>query len=505
MLPTNSGRAKDQGCNPVSSNCVVWQGPDLDCIGLCKGDTISDVVQKLATDLCTVMDAVDLTNLDLTCLSIPNSEEPDDFSEFIQILIDRICALEGITPVNPTDPTDCPDNCIVSIADCFQYIDGQGDTVIAMTLVEYVTAIGNRICDIIDDITALQDAVNTLQVDQAATAARVTVVEDDKADIDSLNYQVNTKTSASAGIQYITEALRYVENFMLGQSDATGSITAWYENILKAGLISDENRMFGSGLMSSINGWTTNVLTAAESLGNAWLAIRDLRSEVDYIKENCCSSGCSDIWLNFRSTLTVNTLTIFADGSTGFTADWRECTGDTRITVTDELGNTSTFTTSLLAILDTPSGYSIDLSATTIDISTNLTVVADTCFINTTTDTTCNEDYTDIIINSASCPATVLTIYSTAINYQFNSTSGFTYIANVYYQGGSTPVASQIIATPGVIVLNSISGLLTETDYEFELIVVDTVGDQTPCPKQSFTTLADDCQAPTNAVAILTT
>ena len=43
-VPTNSRYAKDRGCNPVSSNCVVWQGPDLACIDLCKGDTVSNVV-----------------------------------------------------------------------------------------------------------------------------------------------------------------------------------------------------------------------------------------------------------------------------------------------------------------------------------------------------------------------------------------------------------------------------------------------------------------------------
>ena len=37
-------------CSPTSSNCVIWQGPDLACIKLCKGDTVSDVVAKLAAE-----------------------------------------------------------------------------------------------------------------------------------------------------------------------------------------------------------------------------------------------------------------------------------------------------------------------------------------------------------------------------------------------------------------------------------------------------------------------
>ena len=52
-------------CSPTSSNCVIWQGPDLACIKLCKGDTVSDVIAKLATELCTIMDMLNVTNYDL--------------------------------------------------------------------------------------------------------------------------------------------------------------------------------------------------------------------------------------------------------------------------------------------------------------------------------------------------------------------------------------------------------------------------------------------------------
>ena len=49
------------GCNPVSSNCVIWQGPDIPCITLCKGDSISDVTYKVATEICTLVDQLSLT------------------------------------------------------------------------------------------------------------------------------------------------------------------------------------------------------------------------------------------------------------------------------------------------------------------------------------------------------------------------------------------------------------------------------------------------------------
>ena len=47
MKPLN---LDNKPCSPISSNCVIWQGPDIPCIKLCTGDTVSDVVAKLATD-----------------------------------------------------------------------------------------------------------------------------------------------------------------------------------------------------------------------------------------------------------------------------------------------------------------------------------------------------------------------------------------------------------------------------------------------------------------------
>lgn len=520
MLPTNSSKAKDQGCSPTSSNCVVWQGPDLDCIGVCKGDTISDVTYKMATELCTLMDMFDLDAYDLACLSIPNSETPRDFKELTQILINKICTLEGITPsTTTTETSDCPDNCLVTIASCFYYTNEQGDTITTMTLVDYARAIGTRVCEIVDDITSLQAAVETLQYQINGTATSpgarkapttgglISDIEDlqnDKADISSLQYEVNSKTDAAAGIVYVTNALRAVENSLIGQTDATGNATALYQNIVKAGLIDNEDRVFGTGLMSGITGWTVNAQTAAASLGNLWLAVRDLRSAVDYIQENCCSTGCSSIWLNFRAQLTGSQLTIYTDGSTGFSSNWIECNGSNTVTVTDIYGNSTTFNVSLLAVAGSVLGYTVELASTSVDFTTDLKVETNACFENTTTNATCTDCYEYNITSTAACPSVILTVYSTAVNYQFTATTGYSYVAKVYYNGASSPVASQIINTPGTVVLNSISGLLSETDYEFELVVVNSNGEETVCPKQPFTTLGEDCIPPINSSAILT-
>jgi len=137
-------------CSPISSNCVIWQGPDLPCIKLCKGDTVSDVVFKLAEELCLILDTLDIKNYDLTCFNI-TACAPKDFQALIQFLIDKICELENIPAQNTTSTTTatqtgCPD-CVVSVASCF--VTGSQNLPTTMQLVDYVTMIGDRICYII--------------------------------------------------------------------------------------------------------------------------------------------------------------------------------------------------------------------------------------------------------------------------------------------------------------------------------------------------------------------
>jgi microcystin-dependent protein len=140
-------------CSPISSNCVIWQGPNIPCINLCTGDTVSDVVYKLALELCEILDQLNITNYDLACLNLPCP--PADFQALIQILINKICELQNIpTPAPQPDGGNCPTNCIVAVADC---LGGGTDN-----LLNYVNTIANKVCDLVGDIHDIQNSIATI-------------------------------------------------------------------------------------------------------------------------------------------------------------------------------------------------------------------------------------------------------------------------------------------------------------------------------------------------------
>lgn len=88
MLPINK---KNGPCDPISSNCVIWQGPDLPCVDICNGDSISAVIAGLCDQLVILqngsgggihIDQINQTTLD----GGPATTE----TELIQLIINNI-------------------------------------------------------------------------------------------------------------------------------------------------------------------------------------------------------------------------------------------------------------------------------------------------------------------------------------------------------------------------------------------------------------------------------
>ena len=159
MKPVN---VKTLPCSPISSNCVVWQGDDIECLNLCKGDTVSDIIFQMGCLLCTLKDQLDPDTYDITCLDIATCDLPHTFREFIQIIIDRICNIEATCcndqTLNPTNETS------VVVAACFV---NEG---VQQTISNYIQAIGAKVCEQQVTIQNQQTAIQQL-------VARVTALE----------------------------------------------------------------------------------------------------------------------------------------------------------------------------------------------------------------------------------------------------------------------------------------------------------------------------------------
>lgn len=268
MKPLN---LDNKPCSPISSNCVVWQGPDIPCIELCTGDTVSDVVFAMATELCTILDTLKVTNYDLTCFNL-QACGPTDFQALIQFLIEKICENDGIAPTTKDVPT-CPD-CVVSVAECF--VTGRQTT---MQLVDYVQLIGERVCSIITEISLINTQITDILI-------RVTALENAPTPTFTIpSFTINCQIgSLLSGTTQPIDALleEFINNVWCGFYAVTGSVTDLTNAInTQEPCIEETSETItkpGTTYATEYPAWVAEPSTVADSITNIWLVLCDLHT-----------------------------------------------------------------------------------------------------------------------------------------------------------------------------------------------------------------------------------
>lgn len=502
----------DPGCNYTTSNCVIWQGPNLPCINLCKGDTVSTVIYNLAVELCDMLDMLKVDAYDISCFNL-TSCKPEDFQELIQLLIKRICCLETCTgckpdcngnclppdsPALPGGGSGCPD-CIVNIAPCFYYTNQFGDQVTSMQLTDYVNAIGNKLCDTIKLINTQQEAIVDVGV-------RVAQLENAPPP----EYTPPTVTPACVLPSVPTEmniVLAALETQFCQLVTATGSPNDIYTNIAKqcAGLNSQPS-LGGTGVpMSSLPGWSASVNTLAQAFGNMWVAMCDTQQAVRNIQLNCCPSGCDGVTLSLNALLAEDTLTIYVNGT--IPDGFQQCSASgTLLQITDSAGGYASFYVDIVAYLNNPTGYAISLTGTPINIALDLSLEMKTCLENSSTNATCESCLNFLVVNSALCPTIDFITTENSIAYSFTSGVGnYTYSVQLWDAAGGIMISSQTTVTAGVeSVSGEFVGLDPEATYKIRVVITATgcaECEPTVCPFAVVITNPTECIAPEDVTA----
>jgi hypothetical protein len=279
-------------CSPTSSNCVIWQGPNLHCIKLCTGDTISDVIANLATELCTVMDQLSITNYDLSCFNLVGCK-PETYQELLQFLIEQICLAQGISPTTIDSKSS---DALITVAPCF-IVNG----ITVMSLTDYVIAIGLRICNIIDQISIINNTLNELDI-------RVTILENavpPTYTLPSITSDCILQNSPQIGgsgsgpvplDQLLSILINDDNNGYCALRSATGLPVDLVNSVLSQCILNTDLQLSNNLPFSNNPNWESNwnvapTITVASSINNIWVALCDIynyHSFGNYPYHLCC-------------------------------------------------------------------------------------------------------------------------------------------------------------------------------------------------------------------------
>lgn len=396
MTPIKSSTNKES-CSPISSNCVIWQGPDISCINLCTGDSISDVVYKLASEVCTLKDSIGLSDIDLTCLLQVCTTTPEPvktLTNILELLVSKVCCLSDIVKNLPSPGTTYTEP-ILNLPSCLQYSNGMGGTVTQLIHHDYTLRIASFLCSF---YTTINSTVNGHTAELADHETRITDLENATAAQISSCLLGSLQTVEDVVIELESQFCDY--KIVLGDtSDITSAISKQCTGLTGSTVALST----GTPMSVAYPAWKNTIQNLADSFTNLWLTVCDIRAAVKIIQDNCCQVDCNSIIIDFSyKWIDKDTLRLFFFPKTTVPLGFWDCnqTLGTAFTVTDGLGNDApiyiTFRkedpTDLTGLLDDVSVVPfqsfdiIDISTTTpLDVTTGLTITGDVCFTNGTT------------------------------------------------------------------------------------------------------------------------
>lgn len=482
MIPTN----KEQGpCNHISSNCVIWQGPDIPCIDLCNGDSISDVIAKLAEELCAIIDATclcepDMSSIDLSCLS---DEDPGTLQEVIQQIIDYLCAQSGGTPVE----------IIIPLPPCLSdgLTDPLGNPITELPVDEYAMLLANEICNILTAIAIINQSIIDLD-------NRVTILENASGGSGSPLPQVLPTCVLPQNLTNIDVLLVALEQAYCAHVTLVGTLANLSAAIGAQCVLDNDPILSGTGVYSGLPGWQVGAGTLAQSHINLWLALCDIKNAVIDIQNNCCDTGCDTLTLGYTTNLIqaggVTTDINFNFQPSIVPAGYVDCAPGSQITISDGT-NTVTSIVSVQALQNSIAGIDVSIAGLN-NASAIYTVTVDFCLTDGTN--TCQESQTATVSNVLSCPSpiTITQPASYTIQFDFNSDNiGFTYNVDVVDPNTNATVATQMFngIAAGAPIIGTFNGLTSGYTYNLVITVSNSVWFTTTCPAEVFTVNAVAC------------
>lgn len=504
MLPVGSNN-KSTPCSVVSSNCVSWQGPDIPCIGLCKGDTVTDVVAKLGELVCDINTRAADVTVNVACLG---GSTYDNYNDVIQFITTKLCELYTIVDdiVIPS-----PVSLICDVAACLQAEAG-GTT---LDVVNYAELIGQQYCILEGTVTTLSGVVSS------HSASIVTI----NNTLSTLPATYAPKNSAyvclGTGSAPITTILAAVEQELCDLEAVTGTPAELAAEIVPFCNLTNEPALSLPGTMASAYpDWKVSVSTLADTINNMWITICDMRNLVTQLQD-CCTKTCADINLGFFGVLNGSTLSIFANAGSVLPSQFVQCTSpSSTITITDTSLHTATYTFNDIAgIVDGSSSRDFDLSSSALNLSQDFNISINYCFYNATTDSTCQNTITFPMINTVACPTVTLTSSYRfgvgEIHYSFPniypSSATTKYRINVYNLGLSliSSFTTNVASLLGTPVVGNITGLSIGLYYvEIEILASYTLPEPydvvtRTCPQQEISIISSSCVSPEPVIAFL--
>jgi hypothetical protein len=501
MIPTNSS-ASTNGCNNISSNCVIWQGPDISCIDLCNGDSISEVTAKLATKVCDIItNGVDanpnLAGLDLTCLNI-QGQTPTSLVPVLQAMVTQICANTGTGQVpqpnsRSSSQSQVESNLpIMTLPACLQYDDSNGNPVTELRLDEFASLIANQVCSNLQSIQLINTTLTSYDTRISTLEACVlpcSGVVAEKQVIPTCIVNVGQLTDVSVLLLALEQRFCALET-AVGNPSAINSAIAQTSISGATSSLSTPTTSYGS-----ITGWNNAPSTLSQSVQNAWVVIDDMYNAISAIQLNCCPSGCDSVSFAYTTSNILDSSGFISSVTFDFSASvipssFYSMVNRSLITITDADGLSVTSVYDVAGNLGSAPTHTVAIPTLNAfgDLSTQVQ------FGVTDGTSSCEDTIGTTIPGEIPCPSVImLNTTTTGTTVQFSNNFGTTAVFTITIKEVSSGITinTYTVNNPGTTVQQAVTGLIAGTSYSAEVSIA-IEGQTKDCPAVLFDTTSAD-------------
>jgi hypothetical protein len=394
LPPVTSSNNQERSSSgaPISSNQVIWSGPDIECIDLCKGDTISDVQYKVASKLCDLLESLNFSDVDLKCL---NEEGLCDIADksirnVVIILIKAFCKLKddlgGGQSVEDESKLEVNLRCLAITDQAGNILNDDSNNEIVQTIIDSVCANTFDIELLKSKLDSLTEVVNSIP--------------------QQVPYQLPSITSCLyTGAKKLDVAVGVLSADYCSLKAATGG-----PSDISAGMVQQSPALFT--VYGQNADFTQSPSNLGQTVANMWIVINDLHNRIASIETTCCKTDCSSVAIGFGVSLNDNrdtaTLRFTYGNGTNIPDGFVDC--GSVLSVTDTFGNVTSYRITIA------NDEEIDVDLSALNTSSDYLFTIETCMSNPETGVRCQKCITKNIKYQNTCAYCKFTNTSTSGN-----------------------------------------------------------------------------------------
>lgn len=315
----------NKNCTPVSSSCVIWNGPKIECIDQCQNDSIEDVIYRLGQIVCSLSE---IQSSDCNCndkvtsqiFSCYNTDQSINTGipsytltteEMLEFLFTNLICIKGEYEITYQDVLHKIKSLSLPLAlpECLQY-EEDGQTITELTYDQYILLLAQWVCDLYDTLVTQQGNITTIQNDILIIQRWI----DNYKEPDKLTITSGCASAANPGETVnIDTAFETFEARYCDYISVLGSTTKWTTAMsAMCPMLATEPQMQDLDLdMKDLADWIPNPNTVAENYNNLWLSVCDLRTALQTLLESnailpCVLTSPNSVTIDSYNTISAN-------------------------------------------------------------------------------------------------------------------------------------------------------------------------------------------------------